>query len=109
MAPKQARETKLLIKQLDKQLKATTIKGFDPPIWTSQNLNFIAQKKMRNKPIDGNSLTLITIPYGKEIMYVILLPEVLVCPILKHLNERTHNGRNALMDAISPHLKGPHL
>ena len=30
-------------------------------------------------------------------------------PILKHLHEGTHYGRDALMDLIRPHLKGPHL
>ena len=40
---------------------------------------------------------------------VILLPEGLVYPILKRLYEGTHYGRDALMDFIRPHLKGPYL
>lgn len=40
---------------------------------------------------------------------MILLPEALVCPILRHLHEGNHYGRDALMDLIQSHLKGPHL
>ena len=40
---------------------------------------------------------------------MILLPEALVYPVLKHLYEGTHYGRDALMDFIRPHLKGPYL
>ena len=39
----------------------------------------------------------------------ILLPEVQVYPILKHLYEGTHYGRDALRDLIRSHLKSPHL
>ena len=40
---------------------------------------------------------------------MILLPEALVYPILRHLHEGTHYGRDALMDIIRPHLKGPYF
>ena len=40
---------------------------------------------------------------------MILLPEALVHPILKHLPEKTHCRRYALVDLIRPHLKCPHL
>ncbi|KAF6109588.1 hypothetical protein HJG60_010848 [Phyllostomus discolor] len=40
---------------------------------------------------------------------MILLPEALVYPVLKHLHERTHCGRDALMDFIRLHLKGSYL
>ena len=40
---------------------------------------------------------------------MILLPETLVYPILNHLHEGTHCGRDAWMDFIRPHFKGPQL
>ena len=40
---------------------------------------------------------------------MILLPEALVHPILKHLYEHTHYLGNALMNLIRPHLKDSHL
>ena len=40
---------------------------------------------------------------------MILLPEALIYPTLKHLYKGTHYGWDALVDLIRPHLKGPHL
>ena len=40
---------------------------------------------------------------------MILLPEALVYPILKHLHEGMQHGRDALKDFIRPHLKVPYL
>ena len=36
------------------------------PVWTYQGLKLIAQNEMRNRAMNGDSLTLIPIPYGSS-------------------------------------------
>lgn len=60
--------------------------------------------------MNGDSLILTLILYGRSmLMVMILFPEALVYPILKHLHEETNYGKDVLLDLIRPHLKGPHL
>lgn len=40
---------------------------------------------------------------------LILLPQTLVWPIIKHLHDDTHYGKDALMDLIRPWIRGPKL
>ena len=55
--------------------------------------------------MNGDSLTLTLILYGRSTQGMMLLLEALVYPILKHLPERTHYGIDVLMGLIRPHFK----
>lgn len=44
-----------------------------------------------------------------DIHGMVLLPEALVYPVLKHSHKGTHCGRHALTGLIQPYLKGRHL
>ena len=65
---------------------------------------------MRNEPVNGDFSNTDSNSIGKINLHgMILFPKTLVYPILKYLQEWTHYVRDALMDLIRPHLKGPHL